>query len=134
MIVADADLLAYLLMPGEHTEAAEAVLLHDGLWTAPRLWRSELRSVVHQYVRRGKLTLPRALAVLADAELVIGGRDAEPDSGAVLELASRSQCSTYDCEYMALAEELGIPLVTLDREILRAFPATAVSPANFVKR
>jgi predicted nucleic acid-binding protein len=131
MIVADANLLAYLLMPGEHTEAAEAVLLRDSLWAAPRLWRSELRSVVYQYVRGGQLTMPRALAILEDAELVIGGRDDEVDSAAVLELASRSRCSTYDCEYVALAEALGVPLVTLDRKVLRAFPATAMTPGSF---
>ena len=38
-----------------------------------------------------------------------------------------------NCEYVALAEALDVPLVTEDREVLRAFPARAVSPEQFVK-
>jgi hypothetical protein len=39
----------------------------------------------------------------------------------------------HRCEYVALAEALDVPLVTEDREVLRAFPARAVSPEQFVK-
>jgi len=102
VIVADANLLAYLVMPGERTDEAEAVLSRDPAWAAPTLWRSELRSVVHKYLLRGDLTVTRALAILEQAAEVIGGREADVDSRTVLELATRSKCSTYDCEYVAL--------------------------------
>ena len=132
MIVADANLIAYLVMPGERPSEAEAVLAKDPTWAAPTLWRSEILSVVHKYVMRGDLTDARAVALLAQADEILGGREADVDSQQVLELASRSRCTTYDCEYVALAESLDVPLVTTDRAVLKAFPARATTPASFV--
>jgi predicted nucleic acid-binding protein len=43
----------------------------------------------------------------------------------VLEFAHRSGCTTYDCEFVAVAESLKISLVTLDAAILKAFPRRA---------
>jgi predicted nucleic acid-binding protein len=133
VIVADANLLAYLVIPGERTEEAEAVLAKDPTWVLPALWRSELRSVVHKYILRGDLTVARAVALLGMADDVVGGREGDVESRDVLELASRSKCSTYDCEYVALANALGVPLVTTDRAVLRAFPERALSPAEFLR-
>ncbi len=131
MIVVDANVLAYLVMPGERTKESDAVLARDPIWVVPMLWRSELRSVVHKYVVRGDITLARAIALLEQATDVVGGRETDVDSGDVLALASRSQCTTYDCEYVALAEALAVPLVTSDRQVLREFPDIAVSPKEF---
>jgi predicted nucleic acid-binding protein len=133
MIVADANLLAYLVMPGERTAEAEAVLARDPTWVVPVLWRSELRSVVHKYILRGDITVSRALSLLEQAEEIIGGREGDVDSQDVLELASRSRCTTYDCEYVALANALGVPLVTTDRAVIRAFPGRALAPDEFVR-
>src|ERR1019366_8497916 len=74
MIVADANLLAYLVMPGARTGEAEAVLAKDPTWVAPALWRSELRSVVHKYIMRGDLTVARAVTLLGQVDEVLGGR------------------------------------------------------------
>ena len=132
MIVADANLLAYLVLPGERTEEAEAVLAKDPTWVAPALWRSELRSVVHKYIMRGDLTVPRAVALLGQVDDVLGGREGDVDSQDVLALASHSNCTTYDCEYVALANALGVPLVTTDRAVLKAFPTRAMTPVEFL--
>lgn len=132
MIVADANLLAYLIMPGERTEEAEAVLAKDPTWVAPALWRNELRSVVHKYIMRGDLTVARAVVLLGQADEVLGGREGDVDSQEVLDLASHSNCTTYDCEYVALANALGVPLVTTDRAVLKAFPKHTMTPAEFL--
>lgn len=134
MIVSDANLLAYLVLPGERTAEAEAVLRKDPVWVAPVLWRSEMRSVVHKYVSRGDITVARAVALLAQAEGILEGREGEVNSRDVLELASRSKCSTYDCEYVALAVALGVPLVTTDRAVLKDFAGIAMLPEAFLDR
>lgn len=133
MIVADANLIAYLLLPGERTEEAEAVLLEDPVWVVPTLWASELRSVVSHYVRDGHLTLAQGSAAMNRAAALVNGREAPVDSREVLELALRSGCSSYDCEYVAVAISLDIPLVTSDKAVLRAFPRVAVTPHDFLQ-
>ena len=55
-----------------------------------------------------------------------------PDGERVLELAAVSGRSAYDCEYVAVAEALGVPLVTADRALESGFPGVAVSPESFM--
>jgi predicted nucleic acid-binding protein len=45
----------------------------------------------------------------------------------VLQLVSTSRCSAYDCEFVAVAEQLAVPLVTEDLTILAAFHLLAQS-------
>ncbi len=131
MIVADANLIAYLVLPGARTDQAEKVLLADPLWVVPVLCASELRSVMGRYVRSGEMTVAQASAAMERAGKLIDGREGPVDSREVLELAYESGCSTYDCEYVALAMALDVQLVTSDKEVLRAFPDVAVSPDRF---
>ena len=70
-----------------------------------------------------------ALDAHVDGELAVTTRDVKPAH--VLELASDSRCSAYDCEYVALARALGVRLVTADQQILEAFPTIATSLADF---
>ena len=45
----------------------------------------------------------------------------------MLELVRDSDCSAYDCEFVALAMTLGVELVTMDAKLLKAFPKYAVA-------
>lgn len=131
MIVADTHLVAYLLLEGEHTEAAERVLDRDPHWIAPFLWRSEFRNVLAFYVRRKLLTLDQAYRFMELGEILLRGREFTLPSDPVLELAASSGCAAYDCEFVALAQRSEIPLVTSDRQVLTAFPDVAVDPLRF---
>ena len=51
------------------------------------------------------------------------GHEESVESEAVLRLAASSGCSAYDCEFVAAAQQLDAPLVTADRDLLKAFPA-----------
>lgn len=131
MIVADTNVLAYLWLPGDMTAAAERVLTADAEWVAPLLWRSEFRSILSGAVRRKALSLDRAAAIAAAAEQQLQGREFAVESASVLTLAAQSGCSAYDCEFVALAQDLGVSLVTNDRAIQRAFPHTALGLDQF---
>jgi predicted nucleic acid-binding protein len=132
MIVVDTNVIAYLLLPSERSQQAELALLKDSAWAAPALWRSELRNVLAHYVRRTFLSLDEAQAMMDEALDLMRGREYEIASAAVLGLAARSHCTAYDCEFVSLAQELDVPLVTVDKQILSEFPAVAVSLEIFV--
>jgi predicted nucleic acid-binding protein len=126
VIVADTNLIAYFFLPGQHTVAAKSVFLKDPDWVAPLLWRSEFRNVLATYLRGGYLNLDAALQLAGEAELLFHGNEYSVPTAKILKLAEKSRCSAYDCEFAALAEELGIKLVTSDKLILSAFPKLAV--------
>lgn len=127
MIVVDSNVLAYLYLPGEHTAAAEALLQRDPDWAAPVLWRSEFRNILAGYMRRKALSFEQACGLQREAESLLFDSEFEVDSLSVLELVRDSDCSAYDCEFIALAVQLNTQLVTMDGKLLRAFPQRAVS-------
>ncbi len=131
MIVADTNLIAYVLLPGEWSAQALKVLDADPEWAAPPLWQSEFRNILAQAVRRKEMTLAEARKVWGAALERMEGGEASADGERVLELAAESGCSAYDCEFVALALELGVPLVTSDAQVLDAFPRIAIPMGEF---
>lgn len=127
MIVVDSNVLAYLYLPGEHTAAAEALMQRDAEWAVPVLWRSEFRNILAGYMRRKALTFEQANRLQREAESLLAGSEFEVDTLTVLELVRDSDCSAYDCEFVALALKLDTKLVTMDGKILRAFPTRAMA-------
>ncbi|WP_221439551.1 type II toxin-antitoxin system VapC family toxin [Roseateles oligotrophus] len=60
---------------------------------------------------------------------MLEGAEVEVESSVVLELVRDSDCSAYDCEFIALAMKLDTKLVTTDKKLLRAFPKRAIALA-----
>lgn len=127
MIVVDSNVIAYLYLPGEYTALAEALLEQDSDWAAPILWRSEFRNILAGYMRRKAITFEQANSLQREAESLLEGAEFEVESSAVLQLVKDSDCSAYDCEFIALAMKLDTRLVTMDKKLLRAFPKRAVA-------
>lgn len=131
MIVVDTNVIAYLWIPGENTVHTERVFRLDPHWVSPLLWRSEFRNVLTGALRKKRMSLELANQIMSEAEALLRGREYTVSSRHVLELADRSGCSAYDCEFVALAEDLGTKLVTTDQGILKEFSPRAVSPDSF---
>lgn len=132
MIVVDTNIIGYLFLTSNKSTLAEQVLLKDSIWTAPLLWRSEMRNVLAHYIRNDLLPLEDAQEIMKAAVDLMQGHEFEVTSNQVLELVSVSTCSAYDCEFVALARDLKVSLVSADRQILKDFSDTTVSLESFV--
>lgn len=127
MIVVDTNIIAYFYLEGLYNSQAERVFSDDPHWAAPILWRSEFRNVLALYLRREVLSFVEANKIVQQAEALMQPREHTVSSMQVLQLVKGSACSAYDCEFVALAQALDVPLVTADRKIVKNFPATAVA-------
>jgi predicted nucleic acid-binding protein len=132
VIVADTNLLAYLVLGGAEQPLATGVARRDAAWAVPQLWRSEFRNILAGYMRLGRLGLAGAWAAHEVADRLVAGREYAVRGHDVLRLVESSRCSAYDCEFAALAQHLAVPLVTWDKQLLRGFPGVAVAPKAFV--
>lgn len=132
MIVADTNLIVYLFINGDKTPLAQEVLKKDPHWIVPPLWQSEFRNVLAGHIRRG-MKLAQAKRIMEEALSTLEGREVAPSPEKILDLVSQSDCTAYDCEFVTLAAQLDVPLVTADKQLKRQFPNEAKSLEDFVK-
>jgi predicted nucleic acid-binding protein len=133
MIVADTNLIVYLFITGDQTDLAQKVLDKDPHWIVPPLWQSEFRNVLAAYIRRG-MTLQEAKQVMQNAMQTLEKRQVVPSDEEIFDLILDSTCTAYDCEFVALARQLNIQLVTADKQLLKQFPDCAISLEEFLNQ
>ncbi|MDB5296553.1 MAG: putative nucleic acid-binding proteincontains domain [Phycisphaerales bacterium] len=131
MIVADANLIAYFVIPGERTKEAERVRAKDKDWVVPSVFPHELCNVLGNYIRRAGMPRDRAVRLYRRGLPVATVRHLAADPADVLRMVEQSGCSTYDLEYVWLAMKLGVRLVTTDKEVLDAYPDVAIRMGEF---
>ena len=134
MIVVDTNIICYRWMESPHASAADAAWRRDSHWIAPMLWRSEFRNALAGAMRQRSLTVESVLEIANLAEEGMAGNEFVVSTEIVMHLVATSRCSAYDCEFVALAQEHNVPLVTADRDLLRDFGQIAISLDRFVRR
>jgi predicted nucleic acid-binding protein len=120
VIVADATLVSGLLFPeDDFHKLALAVRDKDADWRCPELVFSEVRSL--GFKRRGK-GIPLD-TIIAQCNLTAGAVAVHRlHAFSVLSVAEEGGIWTYDAEYVALARQLSVRLVTSDEELVKKFP------------
>jgi predicted nucleic acid-binding protein len=134
VIVADTNLVAYLLIEGEKTELARSVWGHDAQWMMPALWRSEFLNVLATSTRARVLTSNEAHEIWHLALTLFSSHEVQTAGDAVLDVAAERLISAYDAQFVVAALELEVPLVTSDRRLLDACPDLAIAPERFHRR
>lgn len=133
MIVVDTNILVAFCLVSPKSALTRQLWEADSNWHAPAFWMSEFRNVLVLYRRQGIADNRACLDAMDLAlETVPDANTHEPLTERVLELALVSGCSAYDCEFVAIAEELGVPLLTWDKQVVKAFPKAAYEPETFL--
>ena len=132
MIVADTNLISYLLIEGEHTKEARTVWEGDPHWVVPPLWRSEFLNVLAVAVKNDILDSEQAFRAWRVAVRLFGRSEIEPGGEAVLSVAISDAISAYDAQFVALARAKSLLLVTGDKKLRRACSDVAMSAREFV--
>ena len=131
MIVADTNLVVYSVIPGPHDREVDMVRAKDHDWIAPPLIRSELLTVLANYMHRNLLDRDDAVRTFKHAMTLLTVIEREVDAVSVLNLCRGTGCSSYDAEFVWLARESNVKVVAADREMLRAFPHVSASFSEF---
>jgi predicted nucleic acid-binding protein len=120
MKVLDASVLVEFLSGGEHAESSERHLMESPGWLwAPYLVDAEVGHALRGEVRAGKISARAARAALGDLmEMRLQRVSHHLLADRAWEL--RQNVSFYDALYVALAEALEAPLVTLDGRLAKA--------------
>jgi predicted nucleic acid-binding protein len=119
MSVVDASVLVEFLAGGERGEAAERAIGRERWVWAPALIDAEVGNALRRQVRMKEISVRKAGAALED---FLDMRLQRVPHRSLVERAwqLRDNVSFYDALYVALAEALGKPLLTLDVRLARA--------------
>ena len=118
MKVVDASVAMRWSIQDGYTSLAQALVSGGGMLVAPDLVVPEVTNALWKMRRSGLISeeqADRALAEIPQAYTML-----VPMSGLIrraFSIAVALDHPAYDCFYLALAEELGAPLVTLDKRL-----------------
>ncbi len=130
MLVVDTNVLAFLLISGDFTEPARALLEQDGDWHSEGFVLVELSNVLATAMRLRGLARTQAVQIMAQAqELMEPGLHLVQHADA-LAMAVEFKVSAYDARFLAVTRAFGQRLVTEDRKLRQAAPALTQSIAE----
>lgn len=127
MIVVDTNVIAHFALNGTLKEKTFELLRKEPNWAVPLLWKSEFRNVLALYLRKNMLSLNESFEIIDLVEGDLNLIEYSINSYQVLEFVKRSKCSAYDCEFIALANQLNTKLITDDKQILKEFPQISLA-------
>ena len=116
--------------------AAEAIALFDLLTATPRaefhvpdLFYAECANIFWKQVRKGVLTAAQVAGFDADLRaLPLNRMPTFELTVSALPIATTYDITAYDACYVALAQRLGIPLVTADQKLHNKLAGTPLAP------
>jgi predicted nucleic acid-binding protein len=125
VFVVDASVAMKWFVPEVHT--ADALRLRDPAYTlhAPGLFDAEMSNIAWKKVQRAELAPADAADLVAELpNLPLSRHPILPLLASAFDLACQTRRTVYDCLYLALALQLGQPMVTADQRLVNALAST----------
>ena len=119
MIVVDASVVAYLLIEGELTDVARELYRVDSDWVTPPILNHEILSILAA-VGTEEQSSQSVEVIWRDVRALLGTRQQVPDPVNSLRLAVEFGISGFDAQYLSLAQQLNLPLITGDARLIEA--------------
>ncbi len=134
MIVADTNVISYLIIPGTgfHRSAVE-LFEFDKHWTAPISWQYEFLNILSLYLKKSIIDT-KTCRILFGKSLEMIETVKPQNFDTTFHLIENSRLSVYDCAFIALAKEFRLPLLTEDKKILVEFPDIAFSMESYLNQ
>jgi predicted nucleic acid-binding protein len=129
VVLVDTNVLAYLMLEGDRTSAAQELFERDADWRSEAFIMVEFSNVLTTYVRTKVLSRDQGLKLLAGAEKLVPVLTSVQNARA-LEVATQFGISAYDARFVALAIRMKVKLVTEDAKLRAAVPSWTVSLAG----
>lgn len=130
MLIVDTNVVAYLLIEGDHTAAARSLHRRDDDWRSEAFLMVEFVNVLTASIAAKRMDLALAQRFLADATSLLLGKLTSIPHQSVLSLAVQYRVTAYDARFLALAQQLDTPLVTEDAKLRAAAPKLTQSLAE----
>jgi len=122
MVVVDTNVLAYLLITGEWTPAAQPLFAQDDDWHTEPFALVEFSNLLATACRTRGLQLAQARSLLEKAEELLQDRTHAVSHSMALAVANEFAISAYDGRFVALAAQFDTALITEDARLHRAAP------------
>lgn len=130
MRIVDTNIIAYLLIEGDHTIAARTLLETDPDWHSDAFILVEFCNVLTTLMRVRNLSTSSAREALQQAEQIMEGGLQSASHVDALTLANKFGTSAYDARFLVAAQTHGLRLVTEDVKLRRAAPTLTQSLAE----
>ena len=126
MVLVDTNIIAYLMIWGDRTAAAQQLFERDSDWCSEAFVMVEFSNVIATYVRTGALTQAQGTKLLVDSQAHLPTLHSVVNTQA-LETAMQFGISAYDARFISLARQLKLKLITEDAKLRVAVPAWTMS-------
>jgi predicted nucleic acid-binding protein len=127
MIVVDASVVAYLFIEGELTDVVRELYRVDAEWVTPPILNHEILSILAA-VGTEEQSSHSVEVIWRDVRALLAARQHVPDPVNSLRLAVEFGISGFDAQYLSLAQQLNLPLITGDARLIEAMRGRMGTP------
>jgi predicted nucleic acid-binding protein len=126
VVLIDTNVLAYLLIEGDRTAAAQELYARDSDWRSEAFALVEFSNFLATQIHAKALTREQGTRLLVGAQALIREPISVPHVKA-LETAAEFGISAYDARFIALAMQMKLKLITEDARLRTAVPTWTVA-------